>query len=180
MSGVNSPPSTAVTIGAFVTILRCLCLGVRHTLGSHQGDKPHRAEGLLAECVSDTAHTHELVTMRLGPDGDHETSTVSELFTQRLRYPWTTGGHHDGIKRGCLGVSEGAIPPDDLHVVIPELVENAAGTSRERFVPFDRPHGSGDPTQHGGPVPRSSADLQHTILRTNLCRLGHQRNDVGL
>ena len=149
-------------------------------LGADQRDEPHGTEVLLLEPVADPADPHELLAPGLGPDRDDQPAAVGELLQQRLRHRRPARGHDDGVEGRGLRVPERAVTPHDVRVVVAEAIEHRPCPRGQRLVALDRPHVRRHPAQHRGAVAGPGPHLQHPVVRSDLGRLGHDGDDVGL
>ena len=149
-------------------------------LGTDQRDEPHGTEVLLLEGVTTSADPDELLAPGLGPDRDDQPAALGELLQQRLRYRRPARGHDDGVEGCGFRVPERAVTPHDVRVVVAQAIEHRPCPRGQRLVALDRPHVRRHPAQHRGAVAGPGPHLQHPVVRSDLGRLGHDGDDVGL
>ena len=117
-------------------------------------------------------------------DRHHQPSTIRvELLKQRLRNRWTAGGHEDGPIRPSRRPALGAVPDDDLDVVVAGVVESLASLVREALMSLDARHVRAELGEDRGLVPGARADLERPRslpAATGPAKLGHARDDVRL
>src|SRR5690606_7631876 len=80
----------------------------------------HQAVLFLLEGVFACAPDARQHLVRRAADGDDQAASDNELLLQRWWHHWAAGGNQDGIERGCLRPTLGAIAQNDLDVIVAE------------------------------------------------------------
>src|SRR5690606_22773171 len=132
-------------------------------------------EGVFA-CAPD-ARQH---LVRRAADGDDQAASDNELFLQRWWHHRVTRGNQDGIERGCLWPTLGAIAQYDLDVVVAERADALPRLIHQHFVKLYGDHALREPAHDRSRIAGPSSDLEHGILRPDLRQLEHLGDDIGL
>ena len=124
-------------------------------------------------------HTRKLLCVT-GSDRYHDPATDLQLIEQRGRHIGATGCDDDRAERGMLRPAERAVTAADLDVVITKFREPLLRDVSKLGVALDREDAGGDRRVHSRCVARARPDLEDSIVRLELRRLGHECDDVGL
>jgi hypothetical protein len=134
-----------------------------------------RSHGLAVD------HADELQLLRVGrSDRNDHSSSVAELSGQSRRQMESGGRNEDGVKRSAVRKSERAIADDDMDIAIAKRREKIAGALGERHVPFDGKHFCSKFREQRGSVAGTGSDLENLVVRRDLERFEHERNNIRL
>ena len=113
-------------------------------------------------------------------DRDHQPSADRKLLLQGARHFGAACRDQNRVERSRVGPALGAVADPDLDVAVTERVKAISRGLAERVMPLDRIDLLRDLTDDSGRVARAGPDLQHPVTWTNLSRLDHCRDDIGL
>ena len=128
-AGISSPCGEA---RAF-RVDRRLALGLVRLGPAFGADQRHEGDGavvLLLELVIVDAADEQQRLMGAAADRDHEPPANGELLLQRLRHFRAAGRDEDGVERGLVRQSLGAVGEDDLDIGVAEPLRAARAPGR--------------------------------------------------
>ena len=131
----------------------------------HEGD---RAEVLLLEAILASAADAQQRLVNIAPDRDDQSPADRELLLQRLGHLWAAGGNDDGVERGLVRQSLGAVAADDLDIVVAKPLQARARLIGELLVALDGVDLVGDAADHGRGVAGPCADFENLIAGLEL------------
>ena len=111
---------------------------------------------------------------------DDEPSADAQLLQQGLGNIRSASRHDDDIKGSVGGATGGTIALEQGDVAVAEAPEARPRNVSKRAVPLNRVDMLRNPAENGTSIARTGPDFQHLVTRAYMCRLDHQRHDVGL
>ena len=168
--------------GAF-RVDRRLALGLTRlgpAFGADQRHEGDRAVVFFLELVVVDAADEQQRLMRAAADRNHQPPADGELQLQRFRHFRAACRNQNGIERGLLRPTHGAVGEDDLGIVVAEPLDPLAGLIGEHLMPLDRVNLAGDAAQHRRRVAGAGANLEHLVGGFQLQQLDHAGDDVRL
>src|SRR5262245_43390858 len=150
-------------------------------ISTGKGHEPYRKQlpcpdlSLIVELDQDQMLEGERST-----DWDHHSAPRLELPNQRRRDLARCRGDDNPVERRRLLPAVIAVSESRRDVAIAKPLQPLRGGVRERRYDLNRVDFTHQTREDGGLIARSSADLEHGIVRPDLHEIGHQSDDEWL